>query len=183
MAQTFPLDTIAKLLDLTPRRVNQLAAEGVIPKAERGRYELVPVVKSYVRYLREKAVKGDTHGDDYSTHRTRLVKARADVMEMEKAQMENSLIPAVDVQNAWVEVISACRAKMLSIPTKTAPEVFSANNINDVKSILKQSVHEALAELANVKVEVHNPIRSSESADDNDGSVADVFAAAESNDK
>ena len=182
MAQTFPLDTICKLLDLTPQRVNQLVREGIVPRAERGRYELVPVVQAYVRYLRDRAVKGDVHGDDYSTHRTRLIKARADVMEMEKAQMENSLIPSIDVQNAWSEVMSACRAKLLSIPTKTAPEVFTADNINDVKSILKQSVHEALAELANVKVEVHNPIRSSESADNNDGSVADVLATAKSND-
>lgn len=183
MAQTFPLDTIAKLLDLTPRRVNQLAAEGVIPKADRGRYELVPVVRAYVRYLREKAVKGDTHGDDYSTHRTRLIKARADVMEMERAQMEASLIPAHDVQDAWTEVMAACRAKLLSIPTKTAPEAFAAKDLNDIKAILKDSIHEALAELSNVKVEVHNPIRASESEEIDDGLPTGVHATAESDDK
>jgi phage terminase Nu1 subunit (DNA packaging protein) len=180
MAQTFPLETISKLLDLTPRRVNQLAAEGVIPKADRGRYELVPVVRAYVRYLREKAVKGDVHGDDYSTHRVRLIKARADVLEMEKAQMENSLIPADDVKNAWNEVLSACRAKLLSLPTKTAPEVFAASDLNDVKAILKETVNEALAELANAKVEVHNPIRSSDAENDSDGIVADIDTASES---
>jgi phage terminase Nu1 subunit (DNA packaging protein) len=183
MAQTFPLETVSKLLDLTPRRVNQLVAEGVIPKAERGRYELVPVVRSYVRYLRDKAVKGDVHGDDYSTHRVRLMKVRADVMEMEKEQMENKLIPSEDVQSAWSEVVSACRAKLLSIPTKTAPEVFAANDINDVKAILKETVNEALAELANVKVEVNNPIRSSEFENDSDGSVSGIHTASESDDK
>lgn len=180
MAATYGLDTISKLLDLTPQRINQLCRDGVIPKAERGRYELVPVVQAYIRYLRDRAVKGDVHGDDYSTHRTRLIKARADVMEMEKAQMDASLIPATDVQEAWVEVLAACRAKLLSIPTKAAPEVFASSDINEVKSILKETVNEALAELANVKVEVHNPIRSSESREDSEGVAADADSTAKS---
>jgi phage terminase Nu1 subunit (DNA packaging protein) len=173
MAQTFPLDTICKLLDLTPQRVNQLVKEGIVPRAERGRYELVPVVRAYVKYLRDRAVKGDVHGDGYSVQRTRLIKARADLAEMEKAQMENSLIPAEDVKEAWVEVLSACRAKLLSLPTKVAPEVFAAKELNDVKGILKETVNEALLELANVKVKVNNPIRASESEIDSVRSDAD----------
>jgi phage terminase Nu1 subunit (DNA packaging protein) len=179
--QTFPLDTISKLLDLTPRRVNQLVNEGVLPRAERGRYELVPVVQAYIRYLREKALKGDI-GDDYTTHRARLVKARADLLEMEREQMSGQLIPAADVQTSWTQVLTACRAKLLSIPTKTAPEVFAADNINDVKVLLKQSVHEALSELSNVRVEVVNPIRSSESATDSADLITQPDATAESND-
>lgn len=162
-AQTFPLDTICKLLDLTPQRVNQLVREGIVPRAERGRYELVPVVQSYIRYLRDRAVKGDVHGDDYSAHRTRLVKVRADLLEMEQAQTEGKLIPAEDVESAWVDVMANCRAKMLSIPTKAAPEVFAAESLVEVKAILKTSVNEALSELASVNVKVKNPIRSSES--------------------
>ncbi len=38
---TYPVETIAELPDLTPRRVYQLTTEGIIPKASRGRYELV----------------------------------------------------------------------------------------------------------------------------------------------
>ena len=33
---TYPIDVIAKVLDLTPRRVRQLVDEGVIPREERG---------------------------------------------------------------------------------------------------------------------------------------------------
>lgn len=158
-AQTFPLDTICKLLDLTPQRINQLVREGIVPRAERGRYELVPVVQAYVRYLRDRAVKGDVHGDDYSAHRTRLVKTRADLMEIEKAQIEGKLIPAHDVEAAWIEVFSNCRAKILSIPTKTAAEVLGADSLNAIKGILKSAVNEALAELAHVEIKTSNPIR------------------------
>jgi len=177
-AQTYPLDTISKLLDLTPQRVNQLVREGIIPKADRGRYELVPVVQAYIRYLRDRAIKGDVHGDDYSAHRTRLIKARADLLEMEQAQIAGKLIPAEDVENAWIEVLANCRAKMLSIPTKSAPEVFAAESLIEVKGILKTAVNEALSELASVNVQVKNPIRSSESDPSNSELPSDTTTTA-----
>lgn len=56
---TYPVATIADLLMVSERRVQQLAKEGVIPKAERGRYELVPTVQGYIRYLQERSVHSD----------------------------------------------------------------------------------------------------------------------------
>jgi phage terminase Nu1 subunit (DNA packaging protein) len=53
---TQPIGVIAKLLDLSERRVQQLSREGVIPKAERGQYDLIGSVRGYVRYLRDQAV-------------------------------------------------------------------------------------------------------------------------------
>lgn len=174
-AQTFPLDTISKLLLLTPRRVNQLVNEGIIPRAERGRYELVAVVQAYVKYLREKAVRGDI-SDEYANHRTRLLKARADMAEMEQAQLENKLVPTADIEQAWGEVLNACRAKLLAIPTKTATEVLASENINEIKAILKSAVTEALLELSSVHVETVNPIRVTQPGE-SDSEVDDLVEA------
>src|SRR3970282_753223 len=62
-AQTYPVAVISKLLDLTPRRVQHLANEGVIPRAEKGRYELVPAVRGYIRYLRDRSIGRDGEGE------------------------------------------------------------------------------------------------------------------------
>jgi len=48
-----PIVVIARLLDLSERRIQQLSREGVIPKAERGQYDLVGAVRGYVAYLRD----------------------------------------------------------------------------------------------------------------------------------
>jgi len=162
-AQTFPLDTISKLLDLTPQRVTQLVNEGIIPRKERGRYELVPVVRAYIKYLRERAVKSDVHGDDYNAHRTRLTKARADMAEMEKAQIEEQLIPADDVEKVWIEVSQNMRQKLLALPQRAAPECFAAEKLVEVKAILKEQVYDALQEIAEIEVKVSEPIRASDS--------------------
>ena len=81
-------EVLAKLLDLTERRVRQLSAEGVIPKAARGRYEVVGAVRGYIRYLRDLALKGDLGTADYGIERARLVKARADLAEMEAKRVK-----------------------------------------------------------------------------------------------
>lgn len=178
MATTVPLDTICRLLDLTPQRVNQLAKEGVIPKVERGRYELVPVVRAYIQYLRMGNLKRDLPENDYTTHRMRLTRARADIMEMEKAQMEERLIPAGDIEEAWLEASTNMRAKMLALPSKAAPEIFAAETLAEVKSLLKENVYEALNELTNIEIHVHNPIRSSDTSEDSDESTPESEAAA-----
>jgi phage terminase Nu1 subunit (DNA packaging protein) len=158
---TVPLSTIAKLLDLTERRVNQLAKDGVLPKSARGRYELVPVVRAYIRFLREKTVNTDVGADDYAAHRARLTSAKADMAEMEREQMKSNLIPADDVADAWDAMVSNMRAKLLSIPTKSATQTFAAKNVTEAKSILKDAVNDALKELAAIQVKTVNPVRAS----------------------
>jgi len=88
---TQPITVIARLLDLSERRVQQLVRDGVIPKAERGRYELVGAVRGYVRYLRDLVLKSETGGADYASERARLVKARADLAEMEAGRVISRL--------------------------------------------------------------------------------------------
>jgi phage terminase Nu1 subunit (DNA packaging protein) len=176
--QTFPLDTIAKLLDLTPQRVTQLVNEGVIPRKERGRYELVPVVRGYIKYLRERGLRADVSGDDYNAHRTRLTKVKADLAEMEKAQIEEQLIPAADVESAWMEVAQNMRQKLLAFPQRVAPEVYAAEKLVEVKSLLKDHIYDALQEISDVKVKVNNPIRSSDSGEDQPGNPGSDAPAA-----
>ena len=177
--QTFPLDVMCKLLDLSPQRVNQLVNEGVIPREARGRFALVPVVRGYIQYLRQRAIRSDLPtGDDYATHRARLTKAKADMAEMEREQMANRLIPADDVEKAWSDVISNMRLKVLAIPTNAAADTQAATNLAEAKQILKDKVNDALAELAEMRIEVVNPVRASDTGDsDEEGSEGSDTAA------
>lgn len=47
----YPKETIANLLNISERRIEQLVKQKVIPKAGRGVFDLGPTVQSYVRYL------------------------------------------------------------------------------------------------------------------------------------
>lgn len=162
---TVPLNTIAKLLDITPRRVNILAKQQVLPKLDKGRYAVVPVVRAYIAYLRNRTVNNDVGADDYATHRARLTSAKADMAEMEREQMKDNLIPADDVADAWDAMVSNMRSKLLSIPTKSATQTFAAKNVTEAKKILKEAINDALQELAAIQVKTVNPVRSSTDED------------------
>ena len=101
-AQTYPVTVISKLLDLTPRRVQHLANEGVIPRAEKGRYELVPAVQGYIRYLRERTIgKDGVVIPDIAAERARLTREQADKMAMENATSRGELISVISYAGPW----------------------------------------------------------------------------------
>jgi phage terminase Nu1 subunit (DNA packaging protein) len=143
---THSLETISKLLDLTPRRVQQLSKEGVIPKAERGRYELVPAVRGYIRYLKERSINPGVVSFDEV--RARKTAAEAELVEIELKERRNSLVPVSDVIDAWLELVAACKSRMLSMPAKLAPVVAVEDNPAICKRIIEEQTLEALDELA-----------------------------------
>ena len=154
---TQPISVIARLLNLSERRVRQLSAEGVIPKASRGRYELIGAVQGYTRYLRDLALKAEVGTTDYRSERARLVKARADLAEMEAAEKREDLIPAHEVTAAWTEIVVLIRSRLLTIPDKVAPLVHETNTIPEARDVIRKAIYEALTDIASTEVQIEDP--------------------------
>lgn len=155
---TQPIGVIAKLLDLSERRVQQLSREGVIPKATRGQYELVGSVRGYVRYLRDQAAKAQAGAPDYASERARFIRARADLAEMEAEAKRGSLIAAEDVEAAWIAVLALLRTRLLALPDRLAPQLHAEASPASVRDVMRGAIREALEELAesDVRLEQDN---------------------------
>lgn len=146
---TYPVNVIAKLLDLSIRRVYQLTNDGVIPKAEKGRYELVPAVQGYIRYLRDRAIGADALPDEAArASRARLIKAQAEAQEMENAKVRGELLPKDPVERAVTAVLGVVRNRILAIETKLPMRVLGCNSLQEIQAIVAEMNHEALGELA-----------------------------------
>ena len=152
-AATQPLAVIAKLLDLSERRVQQLSREGIIPKATRGQYDLIGSVRGYVHYLRDQAVSAQAGAPDYAAERARYIRARADLVEMEAAQRRGALIAVEDIEIAWIKVLALLRTRILAVPDRLAPEVYAAGSLADARDLLGASLRAALEDLANSDVQ------------------------------
>ena len=76
----YPKETIASLLNISERRVEQLVKKRVIPKAGRGVFDLGPTVQAYVRYLQGLCGGGAKSAEPSELDR-RLMEAR--VLERE----------------------------------------------------------------------------------------------------
>ena len=106
-------------------------------------------------------------GSSYDEARTRKMNADAEIAEMELAKIRQELCSTEDVIKAWTDVLSACRAKFLAMPTKIAPILATEDDAAVVKDILEQQIHEALTELANYEPSI-NPTTTSGSIDSPD---------------
>ena len=147
MATSFNIEAISKLLKLSERRVQQLAKDNIIPKAERGKYDLVSSVHGYIDFLKAKA-GGDFTAEEVLKNKNKLLKAKAEIAEIEKMKATGELIPKEEVKRTWLELVHKIKQKLLSIPNKVAPVVATVKNISEIKLILQDKIYEALYEIS-----------------------------------
>jgi len=168
MATSFNITAIAKLLKLTERRVQQLAKDDIIPKAERGKYDLVSSIHGYIDFLKAKA-GGDFTAEDVIKNKNKLMKAKAEIAEIERMKATGELIQKEEVKSTWLELINKVKQKLLSIPNKVAPIVVTIKNTNEIKLILQDKIYEALYEISSDErsVEVNDKSNKTTSAPNN----------------
>ena len=145
------VNAVSKAMNITPRRVQQLRAEGM-PSTGRGQYELGPCMAWYIRYLQKALEKRgpNTHPEtpDLVAEKTRLAREQGDKLSLENQVRRGELVEIEQVGAEWDDLVLAARAKLLSMPTKVAPQLVGRTDPNAIRTIIRDEVHAALAELA-----------------------------------
>ena len=144
--QVYPAKVIASLLDISERRVTQLVNEGIIPKTDRGRYELFPVVQGYIKFLRERKLGEAVVSLDEA--RQRKLAAEAEMAEIDLAKARADVVLVEDVGKQWDAILSAVKTRLLAVPNKVAPLASVEIDQAIVKEIIEDGIHTALGELA-----------------------------------
>jgi len=152
--QVISLEAIAKLLSLDPRRVQQLAKEGVIPKAARGQYPLVGSVRGYIQYLQSLAYgSAGAEQTGYGLERTRLTRVKAELQEIELQRRRQEVVLAQEVEETWGLMIMRMKSKLSSIPNRLAQRVRATRTNAQAKEIIKKAIDEGLRELSETEIE------------------------------
>jgi len=139
-----PIKTLCSLLDLTPQRIQQLTAEGILVKVARGRYDLVKSVRGYISYLRDRASRAAS-GEDTSLSRKRMVDA--DLAEIELKIRKAEIILVSDVDEMQQRIAATVRTKLLGVPSKVAPLITPKMNAARIEAIVRTAIDDALLEL------------------------------------
>ncbi len=144
----YPASTLAKLFNLSERRIRQLATEGIIPKTERGKYELVGAVRGYVTYLQDRALGQEVKTTDIQAQRLRLIKAQADEKELELQTKRSELIPANEVREYWGRLVVAAKTSFLALPDRIK-QMLTLND--EERDLIDTEIREALTKLSAYK--------------------------------
>ncbi len=152
---------IASALNLEKRRVQQLVAEGM-PRAARGQYDPVKCMLWYIRYLQAALEKKSVPTADggYAgerEERVRLLRADADLREIELAKQRGLLVALHDVEAELTDLVLTTKARIMAIPPRLAPELVGEHSRVMIQAKLEKACKEALAYLAKAGNDGGNP--------------------------
>jgi len=158
---TVDVTKVASALNLTEARVQQLVKEGM-PRESRGQYDPVKGLLWYVRYLQKalekKAVPtldGGFVGE--REERVRLLRADADLREMELAKERGLLVALPDIEKMVTDLVLTTKARIMAIPPRLAPELVGETSRVMIQAKLEKACKESLAYLARAVNNGGNP--------------------------
>ena len=147
--KVYDVKAIARILNLTERRVRQLKDENIIQeyKGSLGLYDLIPTIHAYLNYLRN---RNPDSGEniDYNTERAKLVRAKRRDIELDVGVKEKDLHASADIEAAMGKMLVNFKSRLMAIPSKLSPVLSKKTDKTDIYKILKDSVDEALNQLA-----------------------------------
>ena len=145
----YDVKAIARILDISERRVRQLKAENIIQeyKGMSGLYELVPTIHKYINYLRKRNPESGEN-IDYNAERAKLVKAKRLNEEYDLRVKEGDLHTSADIESVMTDMLINFKSRLMAIPAKLSPALSRKTDKAEISKILKSAVDEALNELS-----------------------------------
>ncbi|MFH5187124.1 hypothetical protein ACHHV8_33580 [Paenibacillus sp. TAB 01] len=144
---------LAEMLNLGTRRVQQLAEEGILVKAARGKYKATESIQNYIRTLQDKSGAKDAGSVDYFDERARHEKAKREIAEIELSVMRGDLHKSEDVKFVMNDMLAAFRSRIMALPAKLAPQLVGCK-LPAIMNLLTKEVREALMELSEYNPQV-----------------------------
>lgn len=150
-------DIIAKLFDLDVRRVQQLVKEGILPAASQRPYkfDLLPTVKAYIRYLRDRANGKEAKTADTVKAEADKLRAEADlkqskakIAELQLKELEGKMHRSEDVEALTNDLVYTARSMIMALPGRLAMDVVQAGSANEASALIRTECYKILDELA-----------------------------------
>ena len=143
--------TLEKILQLSDRRIRQLAEENIIIRAAKGRYKLMESISNYILTLKVSIEAGNSQisdGEiDLEEEKARHERVKRQISELKLLTMQGELHKSEDVERVMTDMLVSIKTKLLSMPAKLAPILVSRSDIDFVKRTINSEVLEILNEL------------------------------------
>ena len=133
-ASCYKADVIAKLFNLSVRRIQQLTQDGILPTVETPsgrRYDLVPTIQRYIEYLKDKA-NGKSGSEAESELKRQKLEKEIELKELqsEYRAIQNAIasgkyIGVEAVEDDYRRFFIVVKKFLLSVPSKLSARLTS----------------------------------------------------------
>jgi phage terminase Nu1 subunit (DNA packaging protein) len=147
---------IARILGTSRATVANMATDGILPRVDRGLFDLAACVQAFIHHKLVAAGAGDVATKSLISERSRLARLKADAAERSAAVESGALVPADDIEAAWLATAGMVRMRILVIPKKLAPRMIMLKTASEAEQLMQKELNAALSELAAKGSEQHN---------------------------
>ena len=116
---------LGNIFGVTDRRIRQMAEEGIIVRAAKGRYNLVDSLKNYILSLKLAVDSNDSDNPDgelnFEEEKALHERVKRHISEMKLQTMKGELHKADDVRHVMTDMLSSFKTRMMNISAKVAP--------------------------------------------------------------
>lgn len=142
---------LEKMIGVSDRRIRQLAEEGIVIRAAKGRYKLMDSVANYILTLKVQMEAGSMDrldGEiDLEEERAIHERVKRHISELKLQIMKGEVHKSEDVERVMADMLASVRARLLSMPTKLAPVLAARSETDFMRSTILREVMEVLNEL------------------------------------
>lgn len=146
-ALTVSAGVLGDIFGVSDRRIRQMAEEGIITRAAKGRYNLVDSLKNYILSLKltaEGVTSESPDGElDITEEKALHERVKRHISELKYQTMKGELHKAEDVERVMSDMLVTFKTSVLNIPSKVAP-VLEDRDAGYIKERLTAEVIEVL---------------------------------------
>nr|DAG59554.1 MAG TPA: Protein of unknown function (DUF1441) [Caudoviricetes sp.] len=143
--------TLEKILQVSDRRIRQLAEENIIVRVSKGRYRLMESISNYILTLKVSMEAGNSQSVDVELNldeeKAIHERVKRHISELKLKTMQGELHKSEDVERVMTDMLVSIKSKLLSMPSKLAPMLVARNDIDFIKRTINSEVLEVLNEL------------------------------------
>lgn len=152
--------TIAYVLNMTTRRVQQMAKQSLIPRMQRGKYNLAECTRAYISYLEEKSEMSEIDHtkvqQEYDVEKVLHERAKRQKSELQLLELKGELHRSKDIERIWNNVAMTFRSRVMALSTKIAPQVQFIDDIKAILMVCRREISEVLIEMSRYSPESFN---------------------------
>jgi phage terminase Nu1 subunit (DNA packaging protein) len=169
---------LAELANVTDRQINLWVKKDDMPVEGRGAYDAVKCIHWLLRKKDEQIEFFRRGGETESSARIRLLRANANLREIELARIRVEVILIDDAIRSIADVMKAMQTRLLAIPKRSAPQLVGIEEPGEIESFLTVEIHQALNELSRVPDSIRSAAKVPRAGDPQDAPPIEAPAKA-----
>lgn len=142
--------TMASLLGLTVRRVQQLIQDGTLQTESKGRILLFENAQRYISYASNGRISEEEQKLELAKKAAdvKIKKARADILRLEAEELKGNFHRSEDVEAITTDLVMSIRSMLTALPGRLAVEVAQHTSAEECSIIIKEQVNFILNQLS-----------------------------------